>query len=55
MNKNHNSNNTKETYKAPLCETHVIIPEGMICSSDPNKVKPYDGSDTNDYTTGGWF
>lgn len=49
MNKYNDSAKTKETYKAPLCETHVIIPEGMVCSQSLE----YGLDDQND--NGGWL
>lgn len=55
MNKQNYSSSPKETYSAPCCETHKIVPEGMICSSDPNRITPYSGDDVNDYSNGGWF
>lgn len=55
MNKYNNSTSKKETYSAPLCETHVIIPEGMICTQSGEKGGPgsYDENHTNNL--GGWF
>lgn len=51
MNKNYNSSSIKEAYVAPSCETHVIVPEGMICQSGgPGN---YDEDHTNNL--GGWF
>lgn len=55
MNKLNNTLSTKEHYNAPKCETHEIVPEGMICQSEPNRVTPYSGDDVNDYSNGGWF
>lgn len=53
MNKLNNTLSTKEHYNAPKCEMHEIVPEGMICSSDPNKVEPYGSDDINNL--GGWM
>lgn len=52
MNKLNNTLSTKEHYNAPKCETHEIVPEGMICESNPN-VNPYEGDDINNL--GGWM
>lgn len=49
MNKNYNSSSIKEAYVAPSCETHVIVPEGMICESGLE----YGPGDQND--NGGWL
>lgn len=43
---------SKQTYNAPLCETHVIIPEGLICLSGGGAGE-YDEQHINDL--GSWF
>lgn len=54
MNKVNKAMSTRETYIAPLCETHDITPEGMICQSGvPGGAGNYDQY-TNDWGTG-WY
>lgn len=53
MNKLNNTLSSKELYDAPKCEMHEIVPEGMICESNPNRVNPYEGDDINNL--GGWM
>ena len=50
MTKVNSANSTRETYKAPLCEIHDIVPEGMICQSG-TKAGPgnYGPGNTNDW------
>lgn len=56
MNKLNNTLRTKEHYNAPKCETHEIVPEGMICQSNGEELNTpgfFDGNSTHD--NGGWM
>lgn len=54
MNKQNYSGCAMQPYTAPTCEMHEMVPEGMLCQSEPNRVGPYRGDDINDYGNG-WF
>ncbi len=53
MTKVNSANSTRETYKAPLCEIHDIVPEGMICQSGTKGGPGSYDEFTNDLD--GWF
>jgi|GEM_PF-2707176 len=52
MNKSDNTSNIRKVYIAPLCETHTIVPEGMVCMSRGGAGE-YDEEHINNL--GGWF